>query len=192
MRKVVFKGVINGEEFDNVKDYNDRINKLLAEGTSISANSNTQVVEEPEVKEEKEEVSDLRSLLANLTPYFNEEDEHYLDRLVTGDKEFDQRRLIEVENRLEDAKKNLEKVLDIDEFDLADALELMNEYKNVRNGILEDQYTNSTLTNNLKEEIKHDEDQLKVLEGSAPFIKTLLDFYTGAFNILRNHILKNN
>ena len=190
MRKVVFKGVINGEEFDNVKDYNDKINELIAKGGQINASSDTHIADEPEPVEQK--FDELGERMSKLTPYFEDDsDEHYLDKLVTGDDEIDKKRLEVVKTDLTDALKNLETVLKSG-IDVMDALSIMNDYKNIRNSILEDQYTNNTLMNSLTEEIERDTDKLELLKNSAPFIKTLLDFYGRGFNELRNYILSNN
>lgn len=190
MRKVVFKGVINGEEFDNVKDYNEKINDLLSKGTQISARSNTEVVDEPTpVKGVEDDTKE--ELIETLTPFFNEGDGHYIDSLVTGDKELDSRRLDEVKKKLEESFRNLNKVLDIDNFNIGDALNIMNDYKNIRNEVLEDKYTTESVVDDLKDEIKRAQDKVEVLEGSLPLIDELLDFYSEAFNVLKNWILSN-
>jgi anaerobic ribonucleoside-triphosphate reductase activating protein len=43
MRKSIFKGTINGQEFDNVNDYNARMNELISAGAEIEAASSTQI-----------------------------------------------------------------------------------------------------------------------------------------------------
>lgn len=49
MRKLIFKGTINGKSFDNVEAYNEEMNRLLSSGAiHIDASSNTTVREECE------------------------------------------------------------------------------------------------------------------------------------------------
>lgn len=45
MKKTVFKGTINGQEFDNVQDYNAKMGQLLAEGSPIDAHADTSTIE---------------------------------------------------------------------------------------------------------------------------------------------------
>ena len=49
MKKVNFKGIVNGVEFDNVNDYNARLEELVDKGVlEITASSNTYITEEPD------------------------------------------------------------------------------------------------------------------------------------------------
>lgn len=43
--RTVFKGTINGKDFDNVQDYNAEMQRLIASGEPINAHANTQTVE---------------------------------------------------------------------------------------------------------------------------------------------------
>lgn len=45
MKKAIFKGTINGQEFDNVNEYNARMTALVEAGESIDATSSTQIKE---------------------------------------------------------------------------------------------------------------------------------------------------
>lgn len=47
MKKTKFIGIVNGVEFDNVKEYNNAITKAIEEGSLVNASSQTQVVDEP-------------------------------------------------------------------------------------------------------------------------------------------------
>ena len=56
MKRVIFKGVVNNEVFDNVQDYNKKMNELLGAGShEIQASSSTQVYDEAEPVEVKDE-----------------------------------------------------------------------------------------------------------------------------------------
>ena len=107
-KKTVFTGVINGEKFDNVADYNARMNELLTQGVeNISAASSTEIrnVDENEATSgfvttctadqcpgtctsvstsastELPEDEDL-----SFYPYMEDNDPFYLDLLATSDK----------------------------------------------------------------------------------------------------------
>jgi hypothetical protein len=103
-KKTVFTGVINGEKFDNVADYNARMNELLSQGVeNISAASSTEIRNVDEnvatsgfvstctadqcpgtcitTTTELPEDEDL-----SFYPYMEDDDPHYLDLLATSDK----------------------------------------------------------------------------------------------------------
>lgn len=107
-KKTVFTGVINGEKFDNVADYNARMNELLSQGVeNISAASSTEIRNVDEnvatsgyvstctgdqcpgtctsvstsASTEFPEDEDL-----SFYPYMEDDDPHYLDLLTTSDK----------------------------------------------------------------------------------------------------------
>ena len=42
-KKTIFEGVINGIKFDNVKDYNEYLTKLINAGESFNASTSRQV-----------------------------------------------------------------------------------------------------------------------------------------------------
>ena len=198
MKKVVFKGIVNDKEFDNVNDYNEEMSKLIREGVSISASSSTQLVDEPEktkeepaektVEEDKPTVERYIGILDSiLSPYFGESP-YYLD-VVSGDEELDKRALEKVKNDLTDAKTRLEKVLDMEHFSLDEALEAMSRYKSIRDNIVEDSYQNETVIRDLEQEIEKDKTKLNTLRSSKPFIKEFLEGYTDLFNSIRQYLL---
>ena len=106
-KKTVFTGVINGERFDNVADYNARMNELLSQGVeNISASSSTEIRNVDEVatsgfvstctadqcpgtctavstaaSTELPEDEDL-----SFYPYMEDDDPFYLDLLATPDQ----------------------------------------------------------------------------------------------------------
>ena len=45
MKKTIFKGTVNGKEFDSVQKYNEEILKLQSEGKDFTASSHTECVE---------------------------------------------------------------------------------------------------------------------------------------------------
>lgn len=45
MKRTIFEGTVNGEKFDNIQDYNDRVKELMETGQFESASSSTRVEE---------------------------------------------------------------------------------------------------------------------------------------------------
>jgi hypothetical protein len=81
MKKTVFKGTVNGIHFDDVKKYNEYLTKLIEAGENFSAETSTQTIDCDDVVRSIKEY-DTEKLL----PYFSDDnDEYYLDQLVTGD-----------------------------------------------------------------------------------------------------------
>lgn len=82
MEKKVFKGSINGVKYDNLEEYSRDLQKLSKEGVDINETTAEYVTTryegtKDEVKAETKEVN-VESL--GLFPYFEEDDEYYLDR----------------------------------------------------------------------------------------------------------------
>ena len=44
--KKIFKGTVNGVEYNTVEEYNNAVNDALAKGKNIIANTSTEIVEE--------------------------------------------------------------------------------------------------------------------------------------------------
>ena len=78
MKKNVFKGFINGQEFDNVNDYNTRMNELMSTGQDIQASTTTQVVD---IEEEDCNETDCIDML----PGFSNPNSHYIDDNLNKD-----------------------------------------------------------------------------------------------------------
>ena len=85
-KKTVFKGVINGKHFDDVKEYNKYLSKLIEVGETFSAETSTRTVTIDENKQCKCNDECGLSLDNIMLPYFNDS-EYYLDKIVTSDNE---------------------------------------------------------------------------------------------------------
>lgn len=118
MKKTVFKGFVNGVEFDNVAAYNEAITKAIAAGTLQSASSTTEVVESEDTAAttcccgphcDDEDLT--------MYPYMCDEDPYYLDLLVTDNPETNLEAKMEVKNQFSKCAKYIKDVLnsDIDE-----------------------------------------------------------------------------
>lgn len=106
MKKNIFKGIINGQEFDNVKDYNTRMNELMSTGQAINASTSTQIVDVEEECEEKCEVREEVTPAPDMIPVFGgtnyESVGAYLDDVVTDNGEENEKMLDKLERYLID------------------------------------------------------------------------------------------
>lgn len=111
--KTIFEGIINGEKFSSVQEYNARMIELMNAGKEVNASSHTKSVNESagcdcrctcdkseetcatpsleqavkELVDAIEDVNDDTPTEVTLYPYFSEGDPHYLDVLVDDDTE---------------------------------------------------------------------------------------------------------
>jgi tetratricopeptide (TPR) repeat protein len=105
MKKTVFKGTVNGIHFDDVRKYNEYLTKLIEAGETFSAETSTQTIDCDEVirssgSEEESKEYNAKDLL----PYFSyDNDEYYLDKLITGDASTDKELLDKAIATLQDA-----------------------------------------------------------------------------------------
>lgn len=95
-KKTVFKGLINGQEFDNVQDYNKEMARLIQEGGNINAASSTSIqdVDETLQAEPDNDSGEQIKYYPNMLPGFNPPPTtgNFLDELVTEDETTDQER----------------------------------------------------------------------------------------------------
>ena len=137
MKKIVFKGTVNGKEFNDVKSYNEALQKAIALGEVINAQSHTETVNELPQKTEED---------ICMLPGFENFDEYYIDKLVTGNREQDKEAYKKWEEELSDAfAKVLDKVflMDLEEIksyseELEDALQCIEEDKKDNNKVIEE------------------------------------------------------
>ena len=191
MKKVVFKGVINGEEFDNVKDYNEKISDLLRLGETIKASSDTHIYDEDEqqVTEKKPEARKEFDL-EDFIPFFNSNaKQHYLDELVTDDKDLNEKRLNDISNLFHGKYKNLHDDLRNRRLTVEQAVDLAQVVKDIRSTINNDQQSNKDRIDDLKREIERMSDQLVFLQYATPFIETTKHYYDSVWNDLKIYLL---
>jgi hypothetical protein len=106
MKKNIFKGIINGQEFDNVKDYNTRMNELMSAGQDIEASTSTQIIDVEEECEEKCEACEEVAPVPDMIPVFSgtnyESVGAYLDDVVTDNSDENEKMLDNLERYLID------------------------------------------------------------------------------------------
>lgn len=130
MKKVsVFRGVVNGKEFNNVADYNAELKALMDAGeTDIQASSSTSI---KTVTDESNPTSGYESTCTDcdcpdgvctctsadsdedlsIYPYMEDDDPFYLDILVTSDRDTNSEAYAEVSKRFEKCIKFIVEIL---------------------------------------------------------------------------------
>ena len=195
MRKLVFKGIINGKEFDNVKDYNEAMTKLITEGaTSIQAKKETKIADEPKSSDDIRLVKEVDTKkefnVDDYCPYFRDIDEYYLDYLVSPDKDLNKKNLSILEDSLKKAFAELHNVLGTGEVSFEDAFDLINDLKEIRSSINNDSNDNNDAIVQLTESIKRDTEKLEMLKYAKPVLGIISDYYDSAFNLVKDYLLK--
>lgn len=202
MSKTCFKGTINGQEFDNVRDYNIKMQELLESGVAVTATSSTMIAATPEVcscNKTKNECSNCQvideSEECSYYPYMDDDDPFYLDLLVTNDPIINAEAIVEMRKELGRCYKAIinaiaDKNVCVDHLKEY-RLELREIIDNVKN---DKQYTLDAIKkiNNRKDELDRDlkhymdkydvemnsiNSELRVLEDAKPVIKEFIDFY---------------
>jgi hypothetical protein len=158
MKKVaVFNGLINGEKYDNVADYNAKMNELLQNNIEVQASSSTSI---KYVTDESIPTSGYVSTCTDCDcpdgvctcaiadvdedlsfyPYMEEDDPFYLDLLVDEDPLKSQEAYYEAQNVLAKCYANIVNTLNDETIDndtrkdyLADIREIINNVKNDNN-----------------------------------------------------------
>lgn len=199
MRKSVFRGIINGEEFTNVQDYNARMNELIAAGEVVEATSSTKVenvadeVPAPESQDASNTYADDEDL--SFYPYMEDDDPFYLDLLVSTDTQQNAAALDEVAMILEKCKgyivdtlededvtcdikvKYLEDIRDILESIDRDAESTVKARKSVLDKRARLAKEFEAVKEKYEQDIKSSLNEEILLNGAAPVIATLKSFY---------------
>lgn len=188
MKKVVFKGIINGKEFDNVKDYNEEMNRLLSSGESVTASSSTNIVEE-ETPQDKE---NYHFNVDDFLPFFGSDDNiHYLDRLVGEDDKLNNESLAYAEKIFNSVYSRLVNALDTNKITVEEAFELINRMKEVRAQVDNDYSESKRAIADLERQMVETKKKIEFLNNAFPVIDAFKDYYKSAFETVKGYLLKN-
>lgn len=202
MSKTCFKGTINGQEFDNVKDYNAKMQELLEAGVAVDASTSTVIVA---IKDAEEVAADDENTCAGKAiaeseeyswyPYMDDDDPFYLDLLVTNDSEINAEAIDEMRKEfgrcykaiinaiadknicvehLKEYRSELREIIDNVKNDRQCTLEAMQKIKN-RKEELDREYRR--FMNEYETEVDAINSELRVLQDAKPVIKEFIDFY---------------
>ena len=206
MKKTVFKGTVNGIHFDNVKDYNEYLTKLLEAGEPVEAETSTQTVNCTETTD-KPTSYDENVLL----PYFGDDvEEYYLDALVTDDEVKNNAINSQVLDSLSKSYEHIKKFLSDKKISQSDKKKYVDDVLDIINTMKQDaEYNNEALEkldearaealtdyNNAVAEAKKDynatiagcDTEEKVLNGANTLIERFMDFYTDVLELASEYI----
>ena len=181
MTKTIFKGVINGVEFDNVAAYNKRLTELLAAGENVNASTSTSTVDTCDHCGNVECTCEGRK--ANMLPGFENDEaiENYVDKFVTGDDMLDKSNLESYKDYLAD---NFEGVrLAVNGMNLVSLKGYLNDLHEVLDIIDEDMQ--DTL-----ETIHRREKELQTLRKAKEVLDVWNEYYSKNLDLVKHEIQK--
>lgn len=185
--KTIFKGVINGVEFDNVADYNKRLTELLAAGENVNASTSTSTVDTCDCcgKEVNECTCEdtCEKPLTNMLPGFENDDaiENYVDKFVTNNDELDKFNLESYKKYLSDNFEGIRFV--VNGMNLAALRGYMNDLHEVLDIIDEDMQ--DTL-----EAIHRKEKELQTLRKAKEVLDVWNEYYMKNLDLVKQEIQK--
>lgn len=196
MKKVtVFNGQINGEHFDNVADYNARMNELINAGNiNIQASSSTSI---KNVEDELpvEPVDDDLSFY----PYVDKNDPYYLDLLVTPDRQTNVEALKCAEEVLAKCWKHITNTITDNNVTqetrkayLTDIQGCIESFKKDRTQTEIALETVNTKRNELLNELSNLNTEEQVLNDAFPVIDKFVEFYTQVESAILEAIANHN
>ncbi len=202
MKKVIFKGVINGKEFDNVKDYNDEMTKLLGKGGTISASSSTEIVDDKIADDTPADTPILGTKkdfsIDDFLPFFSEKDidtlqdgGYYLEKLIYGDEKLDNEALAATKKRNKEAFDNLIKTINENGLSVEDAFGLISRIKEIRDQIESDGRESVAAISSLEDNIRDTEKKIQVMKSALNIIDVFKKYYNDAFIAVKEYLLKN-
>lgn len=190
MRKVaIFEGIINGEKFDNVQAYNARMEELVdAHVEDIQASSHTSIkMVEDEVTPEDPELT--------FYPYFEQDDQKYLDNLITTDGVVNENNLNAVRRLLDKNYLYITNHLYSPDVDLTTKKNYLSDVRNIisclKHDLTDNDYAMSRVNTRLESaqaEFEKAEANFNaiiakcntdnsILRAAKPVIESMLDFY---------------
>lgn len=173
VKKTVFKGVINGKEFDNVQAYNQEMQSLIATDADINATSQTSIEDDDKNCCGNCETCDKCQESIDFLPYFSNPQEYYLDRLVTEDGATNDKNIEELKMFLTRTGKHiLNSVNKMDEHALEN---YKNDLKDVIKTLDSDKIDNKKSLDSLSKKIS-------MLHYADEAINLMNDFYSTIYN----------
>ena len=211
MKKTVFKGTVNGIHFDDVKKYNEYLTKLIEAGETFSAETSTQTIDCDEVVRSSGEEGCEEYDAEKLLPYFSDEnDEYYLDQLVTGNASTDKELLDKAVAKMQNAYAYIKTYLNDSCVSTDDKKDYVDNVLDIINAMKEDSQSNTealeklsrTRVNATKEYEKAIADaeaeykstiaacdtEERVLNNANVLIDKFHEFYTKVLTLASKHI----
>lgn len=187
-KKKVFKGVINGQEFDNVQEYNTRMSELIASGEDIEASSQTSIQDVEDVCSGEpycDKCADTVEEFVNMLPGFNPRSTQgsFLNELVTDNPNLDEENFAKVRKY---HSENYPKMVDkINHMDYHTAKGYLNDINVVLMEITDVDSDVKKSDNDIRARIASLEELLKDAERSH----SVIEEYRNLYEELKSHVL---
>lgn len=214
MKRTIFEGIVNGEKFDNIQAYNNRVNELLEEGTFESASSNTRVEEyvtsgysQPENSVQEGECtctcSDICEDEISFYPYMEKDDPYYLDLLVTKDPITNSEAIDEVNNVFTESWNAINAALDDSETTNEARKEYLSDLNEIIGSIKQDKLKNNEaykilsnkqqeITTELNAYVEKVNEEIKFIEQQKQMLRdaeVVIDLFNAFYSDVTNHVI---
>jgi predicted nucleic acid-binding protein len=194
MKKTVFVGMVNDQQFTNVEDYNACVKAMIDKGEPFQATTSTQVIEEPDECNETCEAKPLKALPQYTPAYEDRNDGVYIDKVLDENDEV-------FETNINNLEKNLREIYNF----VSEAIphsdntpdhlrvygEAVNEMINILNRDLEktrkSQDTIQSRINELEDELNVLYDTANHLDKAEEVINMYNEFYDAVNGLLVQH-----
>lgn len=201
MKKTVFVGKVNDQEFDNVQDYNACVQAMLDMGKDFQATSSTQVVEVPDEDTCKSECTceqctcgkdtskkNLLPATKFLPAYEKRCDGGYIDEFISIEKDEDYEKYIDMVD--EKLNKVYDEVVEAKPRNTPEQIEVYSNAVNCMVGILNKDYkkTSDALDSTEKkiEELEAELEPLYMQSNRLNRAKEVIHMYTEFYNAIQN------
>ena len=183
-QKKVFKGTINGVEFNNVQEYNAEMTRLINEGADVNASSQTTI----ENVEENDNSCDSVDTPVRMLPGFDIPNVHYINNYIGEDTADNVEYVGKTEENLTDIYPHIVKKLE-----QMDQAALENYHKDVTGAlskITTDKDSTAKALANVEKEMDDLETKWQVLDDSNDLIDVYHKFYAQVKNAIENRLDK--
>lgn len=197
MKKTVFVGKVNDQEFDNVQDYNACVQAMIDMGKDFQATSSTQVVEVPEDDCEctcSGKAKKLKALPQYTPAYEDRNDGVYIDKILNEDDNIFAENMNNLEKNLTDIYNFITNAIPHSD-NTPDHLEAYGEVVNEMSSILNRDLEKTTKSQeSIKNRIHELEEELEMLyntsihlEKAEDVINIYQEFYDAVGGALVQH-----
>lgn len=212
MKKTVFVGKVNDQEFDNVNDYNACVQAMLDMGENFQASSSTQVVDIPDIENDEcdvccgccdrdcdcdcDKTHELRPSVDFLPGSTLFPTGEYIDTVVNVDDDTFKAYMIDVEKRLQCEYNRIYEALPHNNMDqlttytkaIEEIMGILNKDSGNNDTALENVYKDIT---DLENELNKLYDKQNLLERASDVIELWTDFYTDVYDEVKLYIHNN-
>lgn len=183
-QKKVFKGTINGVEFNNVQEYNAEMTRLINEGKDVNASSQTTI----ENVEENVNSCDSIAVPVRMLPGFDIPNVHYINNYIGEDTADNVEYVGETEENLTKLYPLI--VKNLEQMDQAAVEEYYKDVTGTLSKINTDKDSTVKALAHVEKEIENLETKWQVLDDSSDLIDVYHKFYAQVKDAIENRLDK--